>query len=94
DLAPGDTLDAIGGTTYYSLIDTYQKAKADGLLPIGLAKGARLVRPVSMDTPITFGDVEIAASTVSRLYQLQEQWSEGAISEGDLLAAVDQLGID
>jgi len=47
-----------------------------------------------MDTPITFGDVEIAASTVSRLYQLQEQWFEGAIGEGDLLAAVDQLGLD
>ena len=61
DLAPGDTLDAIGGTTYYSLIDTYETAEAEGLLPIGLAKGARLVRPVPMDTPITCADVEIAS---------------------------------
>jgi predicted homoserine dehydrogenase-like protein len=94
DLAPGDTLDAIGGTTYYSLIDTYAKAKADGLLPIGLAKGARLVRAVPIDTPISSADVEILPSTVHELHQLQEQWFEGAISEADLLAAVDQLGTD
>ena len=77
DLAAGDTLDAIGGTTYYSLIDTYEAAKADGLLPIGLAKGARLIRAVPMDHPITFADVEIAPSTVYRLRQLQEQWFAG-----------------
>jgi predicted homoserine dehydrogenase-like protein len=94
DLAPGDTLDAIGGTAYYSLIDTYQAARAEGLLPIGLAKGARLVRPVAMDSPISDADVEIAPSTVHRLRQLQERWSDGAISEADLLAAVDQLGTD
>ena len=91
DLAAGDTLDAIGGTTYYSLIDTYEAAKAEGLLPIGLAKGARLVRPVRMDTPITYADVEIEPSTVLSLRRLQEPWFEGAISEPDLLAAVDAL---
>jgi predicted homoserine dehydrogenase-like protein len=94
DLAPGDTLDAIGGTTYYSLIDSYEAAGADGLLPIGLAKGAGLIRAVPMDQPITFADVEIAPSTVYRLRQLQERWFQGAISEADLLMAVDQLGTD
>ena len=91
DLQPGDTLDAIGGTAYYSLIDTYENAKADCLLPIGLAKGAKILRPIKIDTPITCHDVEIKPSTVYALRQLQEQWFEGKVTESDLLKAVDQL---
>jgi predicted homoserine dehydrogenase-like protein len=94
DLEPGETLDAIGGTTYYSLIDTYETARAEGLLPIGLAKGARLIRAVAVDTPITSADVEIELSTVFSLRQLQEQWFAGAIGEHDLLTAVNQLATD
>lgn len=94
DLEPGDTLDAIGGTTYYSLIDTYEQAKAECLLPIGLAKGAKLIRPVKMDTPITCHDVEVKPSVVYSLRQLQEQWFEGTVTEPDLLAAVDALAND
>lgn len=94
DLAVGDTLDAIGGTTYYSLIDTYATARAEGLLPIGLAKGARLRRAVAIDQPISSADVEIAPSTVHRLRQLQERWADGLIAEADLESAVDELGRD
>jgi predicted homoserine dehydrogenase-like protein len=94
DLVPGDTLDAIGGTAYYSLIDTYEQARAECLLPIGLAKGAKVLRPVSMDTPITCADVEIKPSTVYSLYQLQERWFEGSITEPELLQAVDVLAND
>jgi predicted homoserine dehydrogenase-like protein len=94
DLNPGDTLDAIGGTTYYSLIDTYENAKAECLLPIGLAKGAKLIRPVRMDTPMTCKDVEIKPSTVYSLRQLQECWFKGMISETELLRAVDALAND
>jgi predicted homoserine dehydrogenase-like protein len=94
DLNPGDTLDAIGGTSYYSLIDTYENAKAESLLPIGLAKGAKVIRPVRMDTPITFADVEIMPSTVYSLRQLQEQWFEGKLNETELLKAVDSLAND
>jgi predicted homoserine dehydrogenase-like protein len=94
DLEPGDSLDAIGGTAYYSLIDTYEVAQAEGLLPIGLANGARVVRRVAMDTPITSADVEITPSTVSSLRQLQDRWSQGAIGDDELLAAVDGLAHD
>jgi predicted homoserine dehydrogenase-like protein len=94
DLNPGETLDAIGGTTYYSLIDTYERAKTECLLPIGLAKGAKLIRPVKMDTPITCLDVEVKPSVVQSLRQLQEQWFEGTIHELDLLNAVDALAND
>jgi predicted homoserine dehydrogenase-like protein len=94
NLDPGDTLDAIGGTTYYSLIDTYENAKAERLLPIGLAKGAKIIRPVKMDTPITCDDVEIKPSTVYSLRQLQEKWFEGKLSDSELLKAVDKLAND
>jgi predicted homoserine dehydrogenase-like protein len=94
DLQPGDTLDAIGGTAYYSLIDTYDTAQAEGLLPIGLANGARVTRPMAMDTPITSADVEIKPSTVHSLRQLQDRWSQGAIADAELLAAVDALATD
>jgi len=94
DLQPGDVLDAIGGTAYYSLIDTFETAKAERLLPIGLAKGARLVRPVAIDTPITCDDVEIKPSTIANLRSLQDAWFEGRIAEPELRAAVDALAND
>lgn len=94
DLVPGDTLDAIGGTAYYSLIDTYDVARTEGLLPIGLANGSRVVRPVAMDTPITTADVQIKPSTVHDLRRLQDEWSQGAITDTDLLSAIDQLARD
>jgi predicted homoserine dehydrogenase-like protein len=94
DLVAGDTLDAIGGTAYYSLIDTYETAAAERLLPIGLASGAKVVRSVAMDSPITFADVEVKPSTVYSLRQLQDRWSQGAIAESELLAAVDRLAGD
>lgn len=91
DLLPGDVLDGIGGTTFYSLIDTYEKAKAECLLPIGLAKGARVIRPIPKDQPITCQDVEIKKSMIYDLRQLQEAWFERSINEEDLLKAVDSL---
>ncbi len=71
-----------------------EAASAEGLLPIGLAKGARVVRPVAMDTPISDADVDIEASAVLTLRQLQERWFEGSIAEPELLVAVDRLATD
>ncbi len=94
DLEPGDELDGIGGTAFYSLIDTYETAKEERLLPIGLAKGAKIIRPIKMDTPITREDVEIQPSTIYSLHQLQDQWMGGSISEDELLKAIDVLTND
>jgi predicted homoserine dehydrogenase-like protein len=94
DLNPGDELDAIGGTAYYSLIDTYEAAQAERLLPIGLAKGAKVTRPIKMDAPITLDDVTIKPSTVYSLRQLQDRWMAGQIAETALEAAVDGLAKD
>lgn len=91
DLLPGDILDAIGGTTYYSLIDTYEAARADDLLPIGLAKGACVNRLIRKDTPITCKDVEVKESTILDLRRLQNAWFSEKITEKELLASIDAL---
>jgi predicted homoserine dehydrogenase-like protein len=95
NLEPGEVLDAIGGCTFYGLIDTYETAKAERLLPIGLAKGARVCRPIAVDQPITLDDVELhEPSTVLTLRRLQDAWMDGKISEADLLASVEALTQD
>lgn len=91
DLLAGDILDGIGGTCFYSLIDTYENAKAQCLLPIGLAKGARVTRPVKKDAPITCDDVEVKPSTVLALRQLQEAWFAGSLNGNELVGKIDLL---
>jgi len=91
DLKAGEQLDKIGGVCYYSLIDTYEKARGENLLPIGLANEVKVIQPIDMDTPITMEDVEIQPSTVFTLWNLQHRWMAGEFSETELLAAVDKV---
>jgi predicted homoserine dehydrogenase-like protein len=92
DLRPGEVLDSIGGATFYGLIDTYETAKQEGLLPIGLAKGAVLIRSVARDIPITYHDVELfEPSTVLNLRRLQDACMDGILSGDELLGRIDQL---
>lgn len=92
DLVPGDRLDAIGGTTFYSLIDRYEMAQAERLLPIGLAKGAKVLRSVAMDRPISYDDVELLEpSTILTLRRLQDRWMAGTVDEDTLLREIEKL---
>jgi predicted homoserine dehydrogenase-like protein len=91
DLEVGETLDGIGGSTYYSLIDRYEIARQEGLLPIGIAKGACLKKSVKIDTPLKCEDVELLPSTLHDLWLLQEEWFSNKISEQDMLLAIDVL---
>jgi predicted homoserine dehydrogenase-like protein len=92
DLEAGETLDGIGGSAYYSSIDLYETAKAENLLPTGLAKAAELVRPVKTDAPITLEDVRLREpSTILDLRRLQDAWMEGSIGGEELLKRVDAL---
>ena len=58
DLKPGDTLDGEGGFTVWGKCMPAARSVAAGALPIGLAHGVNLRRPVTRDTVITRGDVE------------------------------------
>jgi predicted homoserine dehydrogenase-like protein len=95
DLHPQDVLSGIGGGSFYSLIDTYEAAKKENLLPVGLAKGASLTRAVKKDTPITYDDVVLhEPSTVLTLRRLQDAWMSGEIADEALLKEVDAIEDD
>lgn len=92
DLAPGTVLEGIGGRHFYSLIDTAAAAAAEGLLPVGLAKGATVRRPVERDQPLTYAAVALREpSTVLSLRRLQDAWAAGALDEAALAPAIERL---
>ena len=53
----GEELDGIGGYNCYGLIDNVENTRRDDVLPIGLAAGARLARPVAQDQSLRTADV-------------------------------------
>jgi predicted homoserine dehydrogenase-like protein len=71
DLDAGETLGGIGGADYYGWI--YKVSDAEGMLPLGLAAGARTTRPVEKGSPISLAGVELAENSfVVILRQLQD----------------------
>jgi len=59
DLKAGDLIDGLGGYKTYGQAENYAVARAQGLLPIGLAEGSRVRRDLSRDTVLTYRDVQI-----------------------------------
>lgn len=59
DLAPGELLDGEGGYCVYGRLVSARRARAEGLLPIGLASHVRLRRPVARNTLLTLADVDL-----------------------------------
>ncbi|NPV71611.1 MAG: NAD(P)-dependent oxidoreductase [Firmicutes bacterium] len=57
DLAPGEEIDGIGGYTVYGSVDTAEAARAEGALPLGLARGAVLKRTVRKGELVRYDDV-------------------------------------
>jgi len=91
DLSPDHALEGIGGCDFYGLIDDYETARREKLVPVGLAKGAEVVRLVRQDVPITYDDVRLKEdSTVYMLRQLQDKWMTDNIDENELLDTVDR----
>ena len=85
DLEPGDQLDGIGGFTCYGQIDTAERSR--GLLPIGLASHAGVVRPIRADDPISLDDVELdLEAPIVKLRRRQDAMAEGRIEVGSLAA--------
>jgi predicted homoserine dehydrogenase-like protein len=59
DLTAGTELDAMGGYLTYGQAENHDVTRAERLLPMGLAEGCRLVRPVAKDQVLTYDDVEV-----------------------------------
>jgi predicted homoserine dehydrogenase-like protein len=57
DLSEGTVLDGLGGYRTYGQAENSDVTRRENLLPIGLAEGCRVVRPVEKDQTLTFDDV-------------------------------------
>ncbi|OQA20980.1 MAG: SAF domain protein [Actinobacteria bacterium ADurb.Bin346] len=74
DLKEGEVIDGIGGYMIYGLIDEYGTAVKENLLPIGLAQGSILKKPVKKDTPIRIDDIIFGCSRL--LMQMRKKQDE------------------
>jgi predicted homoserine dehydrogenase-like protein len=59
DLHAGEVLDGIGGFMCYGVVENADIASAEGLIPIGLAEGCRLIRAVAKDQALSYADVQV-----------------------------------
>lgn len=81
DLTEGVALDGIGGYLTYGQAENASVAMAENLLPMGLAEGCRLRRPVSRDQVLTYDDVELPPGRLcDRLRAEQERMFHGGVS--------------
>ncbi|NYT57720.1 flagellar biosynthesis protein FlgA [Alcaligenaceae bacterium] len=63
DLQPGEVLDGEGGYTVWGKLLPAQKSVELGGLPLGLAHGIKLLRPVAKGQSLSWSDVDIDTST-------------------------------
>jgi predicted homoserine dehydrogenase-like protein len=70
-LQPGEVLDGEGGYTVWGKLLPAPKSAAIGGLPLGLAHGVTLRRPLAPGQCVTWGDVEI--DTTTRAYRLRRE---------------------
>ncbi len=59
DLEPGEMIDGIGWYLTYGQCENVETASAENLLPMGLAEGCVMSRPVKKDQTLTYDDVKL-----------------------------------
>ena len=65
DLKKGDILDGEGGYTVYGRLVRADESVTGSYLPMGLSRGAKLLRPVSKDSILIYQDVGLDRSALS-----------------------------
>lgn len=81
DLCAGQVLDGIGGFSTYGKCENADVTHARRYLPMGLAEGCRLARPVKKDEVMTYQDVEPRRGRLSdRLRMEQDAMFFGKLS--------------
>jgi predicted homoserine dehydrogenase-like protein len=63
-LQPGGRLDDFGGFTFYGVMDRAEETRALNALPVGLAPGAEVIRPVAVGEFVTWDDVRLDNDSV------------------------------
>jgi predicted homoserine dehydrogenase-like protein len=71
DLEPGEVIDGIGGHHVRGVTHLAQDAR--DLVPLGLAEGATIERPVAAGDPVPRDAVAIRPSVISHLRELQDR---------------------
>lgn len=72
-LKSGEKIDGIGGYSVYGLIDRYEAAARENLLPVGLSNGCILKKDKAVDEPVSMDDVEYDSQTLlAQLRKLQD----------------------
>ncbi|MEZ0241360.1 MAG: NAD(P)H-dependent oxidoreductase [Chloroflexota bacterium] len=87
DLRAGETLDKMGGYTYYALAERADAAAAEDLLPVGIADGAKLTADVAMGEPILRSRVEPDESTMLYRLRMEQEAQDAAFAERDAVHA-------
>jgi predicted homoserine dehydrogenase-like protein len=76
-LRAGERIDGIGGFACYGLLDNTEVVRREGLLPVGLAEGCRLIRDVPQDQPIRYHDVEVPAGRLCDQLRAEQEATFG-----------------
>ena len=63
-LQPGEVIDGLGGFSAYGIIERADAAHEADMLPLGLAPGSTVVKPIEVGQTITYDDVELARSSL------------------------------
>ena len=74
ELRPGETLDAIGETSYRSWTMTAAEARAAGAIPVGLLEAGKVIAPVAKGELLTTANAEPDRTT--RLFELRRRQDE------------------
>ena len=72
DLQAGQTLDGLGGYHTYGQCENAAIVNQDNLLPMGLAEGCRLKRPVTKDQVLTYDDVELPTDSIAHQLRAEQ----------------------
>ena len=75
DLRPGELLDGEGGYTVWGKLLPATTSKKMGGLPLGLAHGVRVVRPVAKGQSLSWDDV--AMDTTTHAYKIRREMEAG-----------------
>ncbi|MFC3057615.1 NAD(P)H-dependent oxidoreductase [Paenirhodobacter populi] len=82
DLQPGETIAELGGFECYGMLENIEVMRADDLIPLGLAIGGKVNKPIAKDTPITFADVDRPAGRlIDTLHAEQEAMFSAPVQE-------------
>lgn len=74
DLKAGEKLDSIGGYTVYGSLETYEKAKAEKLVPVGLInENTKVIKDVKMGDTISYDDLLLDNSYICKLRREQDK---------------------